>query len=84
MQKYFNYIETAHGFTLNDETDKYVLNRSKIYQNDYQFYLKKVEPTENFVSGLFRKKNKYVGRTMQGRKVEIALLNGGTCILSIY
>lgn len=80
MKQYFDVEQTAYGYTLKNGIDTYVLNKSKIYQNDYQFYLKQVEPNPKFITGLFRKKNKFFGSTIDKKRVQITLFEKSALI----
>jgi len=83
MKQYFDVEETRFGFTLKSGSIVYVLNRSKIYNNSYQFYLKQVEPNNEFISGLFlKKKNMYQGRTVDNQRVIVRMMIG-TALLVI-
>lgn len=80
MNQYYNAEPTPYGFILSNTDEKYVLNRSKIFEDDYHFYLKRVEPTQQFISGMFRKKNKYVGKSANNSKVTVILFANSALI----
>lgn len=81
MNHYYNVEQTAYGFILSNANEKFVLNRSKIFEDDYHFYLKRVEPTQQFISGMFRKKNRYVGKTTENSKVVVTMFANSALIV---
>jgi hypothetical protein len=74
MIEYFNIEVTPQGYTLRNSNFTFVFNRSKY--NNWQYYLKKVEPTQEHISGMFRVKklNRFTGKTMEGKRVELVLM----------
>lgn len=72
----FKLLETKNGYILSDGVKKFVLNKSKWQKQGYSdYYLKQVEPTQEYISGLFYNKRKslYQGKTKDGQRVIVKL-----------
>ena len=80
MIKIYDIEENNYGYILTnyEKTEKLILYKSKIDGNNYSpYYLKKVTPTKNYISGMFyeKKQNKYNGKTKDGIKITITIKN---------
>lgn len=83
----FEIIENKYGKILVNSTSKYVFyHTKKVVQNGAKMYLKQVEPTTDYISGMFESKHKentYFGKTKTNKKV-VLRLNNSQALLSIY
>lgn len=66
---------TNYGYIIMNGNEKYVMNRTKKAFSKVDFYLKKVHPTSEYISGLFynSKKKEYKGKTRDNRIVKVYL-----------
>lgn len=73
-QKYYDVETNSFGFVLQSGSEKLVLYRSKILACA-NWYLKQVEPTANFITGLFYDKRKrlYRGKTRDGFNIFVRI-----------
>lgn len=76
--KVFQVVQNKYGFVLLDSSknEKFVLYRSKNASGRSPFYLKRVEPTEHFISGMYytERSNIYNGRTTQGVIIKVRIV----------
>lgn len=79
-----NVNENSYGYVLSNESEKYVLNKTKYPNSKAPFYLKQVAPQERYLSGMFydKRKNMFVGKTTEGERINL-ILDGSECILKI-
>jgi hypothetical protein len=73
--KTYELITTTHGYILTNGIEKLVMNISKKAGSAVPYYLKKVEPIQEYLTGLFydKKKNEYYGKTADGTRVKVQL-----------
>jgi len=73
-QRAYDVQENNYGYMLSSGTEKLVLYRSKIHAAA-DWYLKQVEPTANFISGLFYDKRKclFRGKTKDGFNIFVRI-----------
>lgn len=66
---------TQYGFLLRGGSDIYLMNKSTVNALATPYYLKRVEPTKEYITGLFykRARNEYVGKAQNGQKVKLRL-----------
>lgn len=85
MIKLLNLYTTQYGYILANGIEKYVMNKSKQCNSDVPYYLKKVEPNEEYFTGLFydKKYSYYKGKCKDGRRVKVKL-GMNTAELNIY
>jgi len=78
MEKTFNIVETSYGYTLTNGSQKLVMNKSKIQGAAAKYFLKEVEPFENYITGLFYNKLKknYRGKTVDGKFIFVRIVGG--------
>lgn len=75
MQQTYELQTTTHGYILTNGLEKLVMNMSKKANSVVPYYLKKVEPIEEYLTGLFydKKNNQYYGKTADGTRVKVQL-----------
>lgn len=66
---------TKFGYMLQSSFEKLVMNKSKRDNDQVPYYLKRVEPDQEYITGLFwdPKKQEYHGKDRQGRKLTVRL-----------
>lgn len=73
MKKYYNLEKTKSGYKLIDGNEVLIMNVSK-YSN-VPYYLKRLSPDVEYITGLFydKKSNIYKGRDMQKNRIKLSL-----------
>jgi len=76
VQDLFEISETEKGFILKNERSKYIMFRSGGLNRNIPYYLKRVIPDNQYITGLFYKKkyDLYVGKDMTGNKVSVKIV----------
>lgn len=87
MKKAYQIEVNSFGYILKNEAtkEKFVLYKSKLEgSKKAPYYLKEIEPTETYISGMFvnEKKHLFNGKTKEGCKV-IIQINDGTAIMQL-
>lgn len=72
MRKIYNVIPNNFGYILTDGNEKFVLYNSK-KSSGAPHYLKRVTPSEKYLSGMFydKRTNQFRGKTLQNEKIVV-------------
>lgn len=75
MEKVYELIKTEYGYTLINGSEKLVMNMTKKSNSPTPFYLKRVYPSQDYLTGLFYDKHKRVfsGKTKDNQRVTVRL-----------
>jgi hypothetical protein len=82
IKENFNVYRNRFGYLLINGSTKYVMNISKSNTSYTKYYLKLVEPIEQYITGLFYKKQYdfYQGKDMSNRIIRVKIKDDSATI----
>lgn len=80
MKKSYSIEHSNYGLLLKNGIEVFAINKVKEPTKLHQFYLKQIAPKNEYITGLFDKKDYFEGKDLKGNKVYINIVGNHATI----